>query len=40
VTIRNSRYMPPVKPGYSIEMYPASLDEFEFPSGAAWAHAS
>ena len=36
VTIRNSRYMPPVKPGYSIEMYPASLDEFEFPSGAAW----
>ncbi len=36
VTIRNSRYMAPVKPGYSVEMYPASLDEFEFPSGAAW----
>jgi L-fuconate dehydratase len=36
VTIRNSRYIAPMKPGYSIEMYPASLDEFEFPAGAAW----
>jgi len=36
VKIRNSRYVAPVKPGYSIEMYPASLDEFEFPAGLAW----
>ncbi len=36
VVIRNGRYMPPVDPGYSIEMKPASLDHYEFPNGAAW----
>ena len=36
VTIRNARYMPPEAPGFSIEMLPASLDEFEWPDGAAW----
>jgi L-fuconate dehydratase len=36
VVMRNGRYVPPSKPGYSIEMYPQSLDEFEFPHGAAW----
>jgi L-fuconate dehydratase len=36
VRMKNGRYMPPVKPGYSIEMKPASLDEFEFPAGPAW----
>ena len=30
------RYLAPTAPGYSIEMLPASLDRFEFPSGAAW----
>ena len=24
------------RPGFSIEMHPASLAEFEFPNGAAW----
>jgi L-fuconate dehydratase len=36
VTMKNGRYMPPSQPGYSITMYPASLDEYEFPHGAAW----
>jgi L-fuconate dehydratase len=37
VTIRGGRYMPPTKPGYSIEMKPDSLREYAFPSGGAWS---
>jgi len=37
VAIRNGRYMPPTAPGYSITMRPESLDEYEFPTGKAWA---
>ena len=37
VTIKDGRYMPPTAPGYSIEMYPESLETFEFPTGSAWA---
>jgi L-fuconate dehydratase len=29
----------PLAPGYSIEMLPDSLDEYEFPTGPAWASA-
>jgi L-fuconate dehydratase len=36
VAIRNGRYVPPSKPGFSIQMKPQSLDEHEFPGGAAW----
>ena len=36
VVMRSGRYMPPLKPGYSIEMKPESLDKFEFPTGPAW----
>jgi L-fuconate dehydratase len=36
VQIVNGRYVAPLAPGYSITMKPASLDEFEFPHGAAW----
>ena len=36
VVMQNGRYMPPKLPGYSIEMKPASLDRFEFPTGAVW----
>jgi L-fuconate dehydratase len=36
VTIKGGRYMPPVNPGYSIEMKAESLREYEFPGGAAW----
>jgi L-fuconate dehydratase len=37
VVIKDGRYMPPTAPGYSIEMRPESLDEYEFPHGKAWA---
>ena len=36
VTMRGGKYYPPTKPGFSIEMYPASLDMFEYPHGAEW----
>jgi L-fuconate dehydratase len=36
VQIEKGRYLTPLAPGYSITMKPASLDEFEFPHGAAW----
>src|SRR2546426_2219942 len=36
VTMKNGRYLPPLDPGYSIEMKPESLDYYEFPNGAAW----
>ncbi len=36
VVVRNSRYLPPTAPGFSIEMLPKSLDAFEFPGGAEW----
>jgi L-fuconate dehydratase len=36
VNVKNGRYMPPTVPGYSIEMKPESLDEFEFPRGSSW----
>ncbi|WP_437290002.1 enolase C-terminal domain-like protein [Sorangium sp. So ce406] len=37
VVLQAGRYMPPAAPGYSITMRPESLDQFEFPTGAAWA---
>ena len=37
VRIKDGRYMPPERPGYSIEMYPESLEAFEFPKGSSWA---
>lgn len=37
VRIENGRYVAPERPGYSIEMYPESLERFEFPVGRAWA---
>jgi L-fuconate dehydratase len=36
VVIRNGRYMPPARPGYTIEMHADSLARFEFPGGAGW----
>jgi L-fuconate dehydratase len=36
VRIRSGRYLAPRRPGYSIEMKPASLDAYEFPRGSAW----
>ena len=37
VVIKNSRYMPPTAPGYSITMRPESLDRYEFPNGPIWS---
>lgn len=34
--VRSGRYLAPTAPGYSIEMLPASLDQYEFPGGPAW----
>lgn len=36
VTMKDGRYLPPVDPGYSIEMKSESLDYYEFPGGGAW----
>ena len=36
VVIQGGRYLPPLDPGYSIEMKDGSLDYYEFPSGEAW----
>src|SRR5881394_475651 len=40
VTMKNGRYMPPLDPGYSIEMKTESLDFYEFPDGPAWKGAA
>ena len=34
--VRNARYMPPRRPGYSITIKPESLDAYEFPAGKVW----
>jgi L-fuconate dehydratase len=36
VVIRNGRYMPPRKPGYSIEMKSDTLESYQFPNGQIW----
>jgi L-fuconate dehydratase len=36
VKMKKGRYMPPMDPGYSIEMKPESLEYYEFPNGEAW----
>jgi L-fuconate dehydratase len=36
VVMRNGRYMPPNAPGYSIEMRPESIRDYQYPHGAAW----
>ena len=36
VRMRGGRYLAPEQPGYSAQMKAESLDEFEFPGGAAW----
>ena len=39
VVVRDGRYMRPTAPGYSITMWPESLERFAFPNGAAWSPA-
>jgi L-fuconate dehydratase len=38
VVIRKGHYMLPETPGYSIEVKQASLEEFAYPHGSAWAN--
>jgi L-fuconate dehydratase len=35
--IRDAHYMPPSRPGYSIEMKPESLERYAYPEGPEWA---
>ena len=39
VIIRNSRYVPPQAPGWSVTMRPESIHDYEFPLGPAWKDA-
>jgi L-fuconate dehydratase len=34
--VKNGHYLPPTRPGYSIEMKPASIADHTFPGGKAW----
>lgn len=36
VAIKNAAYMPPAKPGYSIQMKEQSLIDYSFPDGKIW----
>jgi L-fuconate dehydratase len=36
VTVRNARYLPPPRPGYSIEMKRESLEQYRYPDGPVW----
>lgn len=36
VVMKNGRYMPPHMPGYSVEMKPESLRDYEYPVGPVW----
>lgn len=36
VVMKNGRYTPPQAAGFSVNMRPESLDEYEFPIGKAW----
>lgn len=36
VTVKNGHYMPPTKPGFSIQMKSESLKKYEYPDGEAW----
>merc|ERR1711977_17385 len=33
----NGRYLAPTAPGWGLDMKPASLNEFEWPTGSYWA---
>jgi L-fuconate dehydratase len=35
--VEHGRYRVPTAPGYSVEMLPASLEEYAYPDGPAWS---
>lgn len=37
VTIKNGSYMPPVMPGYSVEMKAESIRQYTYPTGKVWS---
>jgi L-fuconate dehydratase len=37
VHLRNGRYLAPNLPGFSAQMLPRSLAEYEYPHGLVWA---
>jgi L-fuconate dehydratase len=38
IRIAKGRYLPPERPGFSIEMKPESLRDYAYPNGKAWAN--
>jgi L-fuconate dehydratase len=38
--VRGGRYILPLAPGYSVEMLPQSVDDYEYPQGRAWTEAA
>ena len=36
IQMKHGHYLPPTAPGYSIEMYPASIADHTFPGGKVW----
>jgi L-fuconate dehydratase len=36
LVVRNGRYVPPLAPGFNIEMLPESLAAMTFPGGSEW----
>ena len=36
IRVENGRYLMPNQPGYSVELLPASIDEYRYPDGRAW----
>ena len=36
VVVRDGRYRLPTTPGYSAQMYPASIARYRFPDGSEW----
>jgi len=40
VEIREGNYVAPLAPGYSIEMKPKSIKEYEFPHGSVWKNSA
>ena len=37
VVIKDGHYMPPLEPGYSVTMYPASIAAYSYPDGSVWS---
>nr|BAN21367.1 unkown protein [Riptortus pedestris] len=36
VVIQSAAYIPPLEPGYSVEIFPDTMRKHEFPNGEIW----